>query len=182
MALVRVEDFWMDQTEVTNGQYQRCVAAGACSLPAEYSSNKVPNYYGNPTYAQFPVTKIDISAARAYCAWAGRRLLTLAQWQTAARGLDNRPYATGAQATCTLANLNDCFGDPIQVASFPAGAYGIYDMVGNVYEWIDTPREDGYAVMGGSWFDDADAARTDRVRWRYANATSSKLGFRCVQP
>jgi len=77
---VVLDGFWIDQTEVTNGQYQRCVEAGACDPPRETSSDTRSTYYGDSAYDDYPVVNVDWHQADSYCAWAGGRLPKEAEW------------------------------------------------------------------------------------------------------
>jgi len=142
---VYLDAFWIDQTEVTVGQYRMCVAAGVCGHPQQgvhhmrNSSEMRRSYYDNEEYFDFPVIFVNWSQAQTYCEWTGRRLPTEAEWEKAARGTDGRLYPWGnEEPNPSLLNYDGNIGDTTQVGSYPAGAspYGALDMAGNVWEWV----------------------------------------------
>jgi serine/threonine-protein kinase len=149
---VYLDDYWIDRTEVSNAQYALCVADGGCTKPANNYSSQHKSYYDNSEYADHPVIFVSWEQATAYCAWAGRRLPTEAQWEKAARGTDGRMYPWGSVFDGTLLNycdascpntwkdlrFDDQYSDTSPVGEYPRGAspYGVLDMAGNVFEWV----------------------------------------------
>jgi serine/threonine-protein kinase len=135
---VELEAFWLDKLEVTNGMFALCVQAGACPPPVLPSSNKRPDYFGNPEFQDYPVVHVPWGSAQAYCAWAGRRLPTEAEWERAARGDDFRTWPWGDEPPSGhFANFDWLTGDTSRVGSYAAGAgpFGALDLAGNVWEW-----------------------------------------------
>jgi formylglycine-generating enzyme required for sulfatase activity len=198
---VSLNAFWIDQTEVTNGQYGLCMAAGACKEPARVSSNLHDQYYGNPVFADYPVIWVSWNDAQTYCKWAGRRLPTEAEWEKAARGADGRIYPWGnTPPDKTLADFGNQIKDVTKTASYPAGAspYGALDMAGNVWNWVaDWYGRDYYAhspdanpagpdsgtkraLRGGSYTYTAPGIRAAYRFQKEPTFISSEVGFRCA--
>lgn len=150
---VTLAAFWIDQTEVSNRQYQQCEQAGVCEPPAERGSHYRPAYYGAADYAGFPVIFVTRGQAITYCEWVGGRLPTEAEWEYAARGPNSSIFPWGnafdgtrlnyCDASCDAGpndpKVDDGYAETAPVGSFPSGAswVGALDMAGNVREWVD---------------------------------------------
>jgi eukaryotic-like serine/threonine-protein kinase len=210
---VTLDGYWIDQTEVTNAQYKRCVAAGSCRARRadETSSFTYSSYYGDSTYADYPVIRVDWNQAQAYCEWAGGRLPTEAEWEKAARGTDGRMYPwgdgplTGARANFFDAycdswadcSQDDRYADTAPVGSYPDGAspYGALDMAGNVWEWVAdwydaeyynrSPGENPTGPSSGYHLVRGGSWMSGsadlRAAYRYLYNADYESGFRCVR-
>ena len=139
---VALTPYELDRTEVTVAAYERCVSAGAC--PPSGTAPGDPRF-DRPT---LPVVNVRWDDARSYCAWAGGRLPTEAEWEFAARGPRGRDFPWGNLWNPHLANHGSLAHDPTDgtdgylylapVGSFPDGATptGLLDMAGNAAEWV----------------------------------------------
>ena len=190
---VYLDAFWIDQTDVTNAMYAKCISAGNCTPPqcnrSDINGDKQP------------VVCVDWSQADTYCKWAGRSLPTEAQWEKAAHGTDGRTYPWGSQAPdVNLLNYNGNVGKTTDVGSYPTGAspYGALDMAGNVFQWVadwydasyygKSPKTnptgptsgDSRVLRGGSWYNDGDSARSANRSNSYPTAQNEQFGFRCA--
>ena len=160
---VMLDDFYIDQYEVTNVGYAECVDANTCTPPLHLNSNSRENYYGNYQYDGYPVVYVSWDNAQTYCQWRGGRLPTEAEWEKAARGgLEGALYPWGNDAPdCKLGAINGakfdddaaCNGtDTEKVGSYQGNGYGLFDMAGNVWEWVaDFYGENYYATLGDNF-------------------------------
>jgi eukaryotic-like serine/threonine-protein kinase len=201
---VFLDGFWIDRTEVTNGQYGQCVSEGECTAPGDTRSYTRSAYYGAVAFRDHPVIWVNWKQAQAYCRWAGRRLPTEAQWEKAARGTDGRIYPWGNAWDASKLNSSDGgVGDTTSVGQYPAGAspYGALDMAGNVWEWVADYSYSAYATSpapnptetpvcfgdcetpvarGGSWY--LAGQRLARAAYRWSPELQDRygqFGFRC---
>ena len=185
---IYVDAFWVDMTEITQDMYTKCKAEG-CEEPLCTLSSDENN----------PVVCITWESANAYCEWAGRRLLSEAEWEKAARGTDGRIYPWGnEEATCQYAVMDDLTGlgnscgngnGPIAVGNIPAGVspYGALDMAGNVWEWTadydyGATNGPGYVLRGGGYFSIPSTLRASKREVLHPPIRQHDgLGFRCGQ-
>ena len=160
---VTLSGFWLDRTEITNAQYARCMADGACTPPAQRGLYTRSAYFDDPAYADYPVIYVNWSQAAAYCRWAGGRLPTEAEWEYAARGPESLDFPWGQAFDGSKLNFcdvncwvpgadpdsDDGYVETAPVGSFSAGAswIGALDLAGNVAEWVaDRYAADYYAA------------------------------------
>ncbi len=199
---VTLSSYFMDKYEVTVGEYRKCVQSNNCltplnSLHANCSYDKAGKDY-------HPVNCVEWNDAKKYCAWAGKRLPTEAEWEFAAKGTDNRTFPWGnAAPTCSHADFKSdsgtfCSGSGTSpVGKHPLGIsyWGLHDMGGNIEEWVYdywgkfasgalvnpsgpiTGKD--HVVRGGNWEIEAKYMKSfDRYHYE---AAKYWLGFRCAK-
>jgi serine/threonine protein kinase len=119
--------FYIDETEVSNAEYQKfCQATGHPAPPtADYN-----------THSDYPVTGVSYEDAKAYAGWAGKRLPTEQEWEKAARGTDERifPWGDAPWDSSVPKQL-----EPVDAEPSRRSPYGVYNMAGNVWEWTASP-------------------------------------------
>jgi gamma-glutamyl hercynylcysteine S-oxide synthase len=196
-----VNPFWIDKFPVTNEQFKKFLDS------AHYHPADDLNFlhdWANGTYptgsADRPVTWVSLEDARAYAAWAGKRLPHEWEWQYAAQGTDNRSYPWGDEwdaAAVPVADPGRTMRGPDTVNSHPKGAspFGVMDLVGNVWQWTDEFVDDhtrGGILRGGSYY------QPQGSMWYFPQAyklaehgklllmapskdRAATLGFRCVE-
>jgi len=194
---VYLDAFWMDEHEVTSGQFQEFLE--------EVESDAVPCGDGD----DHPVRCVDWNSAQAYCEWRGARLPTEAEWEKAARGgLEGKKYPWGDESPVCQEGADNgaqyigCSKGTVPVKTFAPNGYGLYDMAGNAFEWAaDWYNEDYYknsptnnpqsqnpssveirVMRGGSYYDYGELARAaNRERVDTSSSyTLLNIGFRCA--
>ena len=203
---VHLDEFFIDQHEVTNAQYGECVRAGVCQLASPTSSNTRHAYFDHPEYADYPVIYVTWHDADTYCHWAGKRLPTEAEWEKAARGTNGLLWPWGNTFSPERINfrpggINPDTSDTTPVGSYPGGAspYGIVDMVGNVWEWVadwyapsydeesanqnpkGPPSGEKKVIRGGSWNSNIASARAASRAGTPSDGRFFDIGFRCAR-
>lgn len=187
---VRMASFCLDQTEITLDAFQACVSAGKCEPPRGDTSTCNVHY---PERGNHPVNCVSYHQAEAYCRFKNARLPTEFEWEFAASGGPlGLKYPWGSDSPeghVCWKQANTC-----PVKSYPPGAYGLYDMSGNVWEWtssdfgpypfppVPAPDDSVKKVYrGGSWSRRFEKWMHLGLRNRFKPEQSgSHLGFRCA--
>jgi sulfatase modifying factor 1 len=142
---VTIDDFYIDKYPVTNGQFKRFIDANP-----QWQPDRIPHDLDNGNYLKHwklnlptaqrdhPVVNVNWYAAVAYCRYAGKRLPTEAEWEHAARGGLNALFPWGNQPVDnSRANFSGSgLSTTSPVGKYPANGYGLFDMVGNVWQFL----------------------------------------------
>lgn len=145
-------------------------------------------------FENHPIMEVSFDGARSYCEWAGKRLPTEAEWQTACEGPERltfpwgHHFRTAGPEALPRANIfgdTDGFLRTATVGSFPHGrsSYGIWDMGGNVWEWT-LGAGDGPRLRGGSWINGktlAACAKSVDMGSSHSYVKGNSVGLRCAR-
>ncbi len=212
---IYLDAFYIDKYEVVNADYARFVEAKSIRPPWHWPQAKVP-----AGEEKFPVSNVNWFEANEYCKSVGKRLPTEAEWEKAARGgLERNRYSWGDAEVDTireegrvqeasLRNTNAPIpavlgrNNAMKVGSFRPNGYGLYDMIGNVQEWLSDWYDNNYypfmvkqnphgpetgryrSVRGSSWEDTNGHGETKMVHYRNFSdpeLRSPTIGFRCAK-
>ena len=198
---VHINSFWIDTYPVTNAEFKKFLDAthyhpqDDLNFLRDWQNGTHPDGWGDK-----PVTWVSVEDARAYAAWAGKRLPREWEWQYAAQGTDGRLYPWGNEWDASAVPAPDkgrTMRGPDAVSAHPKGAspFGVMDLVGNVWQWTDTFIDDHtragilrggsyYQPQGSIWyFPQAYSLREHGKLLMMAPSMdrSAALGFRCVR-
>jgi iron(II)-dependent oxidoreductase len=199
--VMNVKSFWIDKYPVTNEQFKKFLDAthyhpkDDLDFLLDWQNGTYPEGGGDK-----PVTWVALEDARAYAAWAGKRLPHEWEWQYAAQGPDGRLYPWGNDwdaAAVPVPDKGRTMHGPDSVTAHPKGAspFGVMDLVGNVWQWTDEFLDEhtrGGILRGGSyyqpqgsiWYFPQAYKLTEHGKLALMAASkdrSGALGFRCVQ-
>ncbi len=206
---VTVSRFRIDRYEVTNRRFAEFVKArpewSRERLPAEMQNGRYLEHWKDaalPAKAEHPVVFVTWHAAQAFCRWAGGRLPTEAEWEYAARAGRDSEFPWGDELpTASRANYSGSgLGQTRPVGSYPPNPLGLYDMAGNVWEFLLDAWEPSYApeaqvdpIAGGAVPDGLLRAVTGRrvvrggsydggvvnlrTRWRDSHVVTNAVAF-----
>lgn len=170
---VFVDRFYIAETEVTNAEYSEFIRETGHSSPHGWDGHKFP-----PDTADFPIVNVSWKDAVDFCEWKSSklgltaRLPTEAEWELAARGAERLKYPWGGEWNNEAAISKETGGKVSAVKTFPVNrsGSGVYDMVGNVWEWVADDIDESDAVSDS----DVEAARQEGRRLRIVKGGSAE--------
>jgi formylglycine-generating enzyme required for sulfatase activity len=196
---VFLDAFYLDLYEVTNAQYRECVKALGCTQTGPNSVTR-QGYRDDPAYDNYPLISVTWDQADAYCKWAGQHLPTEAQWEYAASGPENFTWPWGDTFKAALMPAAETDTQPVGSYSDGVSPFGIFDMAGNVAEWVaddydeafyaNSPSSNPFSTnvsagrifRGGSFGKQSGSSyTTSRRDGNIRTYSDVRVGFRCAQ-
>lgn len=199
---VVVGSFAIDQTEVSVGDFKAfakkarvVTTAELVGFGHEYDGRWVRRSgwshlapQGQPAGDREPAVHVTWSEARDYCASAGGRLPSFAEWRRAAYSESRAQPTDGFERGRTYAypvgdrpeGMNTGRRAHMQVGSTRRGVNGLFDMGGNVWEWVADRQGEEALTAGGSWWYGPEQTKADAAQWKAATFFAVYIGFRCV--
>jgi formylglycine-generating enzyme required for sulfatase activity len=197
---MQIKAFFIDKYPVTNARFKAFL--DATNYRPRDDHNFLKDWKGGtfpPGWEKKPVTWVVLEDARAYAAWAGKRLPHEWEWQYAAQGTDGRLYPWGNTLTTQIQpQLEDGheLRAPADVDAFPRGAssFGVMDLTGNVWQWTDEYRDEhtraailrggsSYRPTGSGWYFPRNTRLGEHGKYLLmapSKDRSGRVGFRCV--
>ena len=197
---MHIKSFYIDKNPVTNAEFKKFLEATHYhpnddhNFLRDWKNGSYPDGWGNK-----PVTWVSLEDARAYSAWAGKRLPHEWEWQYAAQGTDGRTYPWGNEwdaAAVPAPDKRRQMREPTNVDAYPKGAspFGVMDLVGNVWQWTDEFVDEHtragilkggsfYQPQGSLWYFPQAYKLIEHGKYLLmapSKDRSGTLGFRCV--
>jgi len=181
---LEIDAFEIGVYPVTNAQYQRFIQETGHKMPKDWMEKPKQNYEIYGLKGDHPVVWVSCEDAEAYAEYNGGRLPSFAEWQYAARGTDNRLFPWGNEIDkprCNTAELGAEDTTPVVAFKDGTSPFGCFDMIGNVWEWTNTPydNEENFRVAcGGAWYYNHDYSTCTSFDFFSANYAEFVIGFR----
>jgi len=199
---IKIGSFEIDRTEVTVSDFKSFADSVGLVTAAEIEGGgfewgsgwerrsgwNFRNPYGKPASPNEPAVHISWDEADKYCQSVNGRLPTQDEWITAAyteqRISPTNGLVAGQTYTYPIGDAADGMNNNrvshLPVGSTQPGVNGLYDMGGNVWEWLADRQEDNAPTAGGSWWYGPEKTRVEGLQWKPAEFYVVYIGFRCV--
>jgi formylglycine-generating enzyme required for sulfatase activity/TolA-binding protein len=192
---IAVDPYYMDVYEVTNDEYNKCVETGRCKKSLYHKKKKF-------NQVDLPVVGVNWKSANNYCLFVKKRLPGEYEWEWAALGAQNKVDYPDSSILPAIAHFKDntSYKKPTQKTGIKEpNAIGLFDMVGNVSEWVadwydlqyysnipyQNPKGPGKGSKrvhrGGNWSSAGNLLVPLNRSFDYESKKRNTLGFRCAK-